>query len=62
MLMLLLSVYNIIGQKVGELVNSEMPAGVHSVLFNASKLSSGIYFYELKAGSYTAVKKMELLK
>ena len=57
-----LSVYNIIGQKVAELINSEMPAGIHSVTFNAKNLSSGIYFYELKAGAYTSVKKMELLK
>ncbi len=57
-----LSVYNVLGQKVAELVNSELPAGIHSVSFNASNLSSGIYFYELKAGTYTSVRKMELLK
>ncbi len=57
-----LSVYNVLGQKVAELVNSELPAGIHSVSFNASSLSSGIYFYELKAGTFTSVRKMELLK
>ena len=57
-----LSVYNVLGQKVAELVNSELPAGIHSVSFNASNLSSGIYFYELKAGTFTSVRKMELLK
>ncbi|MGB8318679.1 MAG: T9SS type A sorting domain-containing protein, partial [Ignavibacteriaceae bacterium] len=57
-----LSVYNVIGQKAAELINSVLPAGIHDVTFNASRLSSGIYFYELKAGAYSSVKKMELLK
>jgi hypothetical protein len=57
-----LSIYNVLGQKVAELINSELPAGIHSVSFNANNLSSGIYFYELKAGTYTSVRKMELLK
>ena len=57
-----LTVYNIIGQKVAELINSDLSAGFHNVIFNAVNLSSGIYFYKLKAGSYSSVKKMELLK
>ena len=57
-----LSIYNIIGQKVSELINSQLSAGVYNILFNADNLSSGIYFYELKAGSYSSIKKMELLK
>ncbi len=57
-----LSVYNIIGQKIAELVNSQLSAGIHNIMFNANRLSSGIYFYEIKAGVYSAVKKMELLK
>ena len=56
------TVYNIIGQKVAELINSDLSAGFHNVIFNAVNLSSGIYFYKLKAGSYSSVKKMELLK
>ena len=57
-----LTVYNIIGQKVAELINSDLSAGFHNVIFNAVNLSGGIYFYKLKAGSYSSVKKMELLK
>ena len=57
-----LSVYNVIGQKVSELINSDLPAGLHNVMFDASGLSSGIYFYKLKAGNYSGVKKMDLLK
>ena len=41
------TVYNIIGQKVAELINSDLSAGFHNVIFNAVNLSSGIYFYKL---------------
>ena len=57
-----LSVYNVLGQKLFDLVNSELSAGIHNVKFDAENLSSGIYFYKLKAGSYTDIKKMLLLK
>ncbi len=57
-----LSVFNILGQRIAELVNAELTVGIHNVLFKANNLSSGIYFYELKAGEYSAVKKMQLLK
>jgi hypothetical protein len=57
-----LTIYNIIGQKIAELINSDLSAGIHNIFFNGDKLSSGIYFYKLKAGLYTDVKKMELLK
>ena len=57
-----LSVYNILGQKVAALINQPMSAGVHSVQFNASNLSSGIYFYKLSAGENSKVMEMELLK
>ena len=57
-----LTVYNIIGQKAAELINSELAAGIHNIVFDAAGLSSGVYFYELKAGAYSAVKKMEVLK
>ena len=58
----MLSVYNVLGQKLFDLVNSELSAGIHNVKFDAENLSSGIYFYKLKAGSYTDIKKMLLLK
>ncbi len=57
-----ISIYNLLGEKVSELVNSEFSAGIHNVKFNASKLASGIYFYNIKAGEFTQTRKMMLLK
>jgi hypothetical protein len=47
---------------VATLVNEEKPAGNYEVEFNASGLSSGIYFYKLQAGSFVETKKMILLR
>jgi hypothetical protein len=58
----LLSVYNILGQKVFEILNDRLTAGAYAVDFDAAHLSSGIYFYELKAGNLSQVKRMTLLK
>ena len=58
----LLRVYDILGNEVATLVNEEKPAGNYEIEFNASKLSSGVYFYQLKAGNYINNKKMILLK
>lgn len=60
--MVILKVYNMLGQEVGTLINREMAAGSYKVDFNASKLSSGVYFYTIQAGNFTATKKMMLLK
>lgn len=57
-----LKVFNVIGQEVATLINGPMDAGSHVVNFNAANLASGIYFYQLKAGSQIAIKKMVLLK
>jgi hypothetical protein len=57
-----LKVYDILGNEVGALVNESKPAGTYEVEFNASNLSSGIYFYKLQAGSFTQTKKMILMK
>ena len=57
-----LTIFNILGQRVGTLVNSQLEAGPHSVKFNASNLASGVYFYRLEAGSFQSNKKMLLLK
>lgn len=59
-----LSVYNLLGQKVASLFSSEqMNGGKHSVRFDASQLSSGMYLYRLEAGtSYTKTLSMMLLK
>jgi Secretion system C-terminal sorting domain len=55
-------IFNILGQEVKTLVSENEAPGNYSVRFNASDLSSGIYFYSLRAGNYFQVKKMILLK
>lgn len=57
-----LKVYDISGREVASLVNSQMNAGQHLVNFDASNLSSGIYYYKLSAGSFTQTNKMILMK
>ncbi len=57
-----LTVYNTLGQEVATLVNNVVTAGQHTINFNATNLSSGIYFYRITAGNYVDVKKMNLLK
>jgi Secretion system C-terminal sorting domain len=57
-----LKVYNTLGEMVAELVNEQREAGSYSVVFNASNLTSGIYIYRLRTSSFSANKKMTLLK
>jgi hypothetical protein len=57
-----LEVYDVLGNEVATLVNEEKPAGSYEVEFDASGLSSGIYFYKLSAGEYTDSKKMVIIK
>ncbi len=62
-----LNIYNVLGQKVVEVLNSNLPAGVHSIKFNASNLNSGIYFYKLEAkgidgSTFNSTQKMVLTK
>jgi hypothetical protein len=57
-----LKVYDVLGKEVAALVNEEKPDGEYEVTFDASGLSSGIYFYRLTAGNYTSVKKLILAK
>jgi hypothetical protein len=57
-----LKVYDVLGNEVATLVNEEKPAGSYEVEFDASGLSSGIYFYKLQAGSFIDTRKMLLLK
>lgn len=57
-----LSVYNMLGEKVSELANSNMSAGNYSVTFDATNFSSGIYFYRISVGDYIEIKKMMLVK
>ncbi len=57
-----LEIYNIIGQRVAELVDGNLSAGRHTVSWDASDAASGVYFYKLTAGEKVVTKKMNLLK
>ena len=57
-----LEVFNMLGQKVAELVNTTQAAGKYSVQFDAAGLSSGVYLYQLRAGNYFETRKMMLIK
>ena len=57
-----LKVYNILGSEVATLLNGTVEAGSYDIQFDASNLSSGVYLYELRAGNFTQIKKMNLIK
>jgi Secretion system C-terminal sorting domain/CARDB/BNR repeat-like domain len=57
-----LKVYDILGREVATLVNEVKQAGIYDINFNATNLASGIYFYKIKAGDFSAIKKMVLVK
>jgi hypothetical protein len=57
-----LTVYNVLGQQVAALVKGREGAGYHEVVFDASGLSSGMYFYRLTAGEFTDVKRFGVMK
>lgn len=57
-----LSVFNMLGQEVSTLLQSEMNAGSHFVNFDASQLSSGVYVYRLEAVGQVITRKMTLVK
>ena len=57
-----LAVYNMLGEEVATIVNTTQIAGRYEVIFNASKLSSGVYVYRIEAANFIASKKLILLK
>ena len=57
-----LKIYNVLGNEIATLVNEEKPIGNYEIEFDASSLSSGVYFCKLQAGSYVETKKMVLMK
>jgi len=57
-----IDVYNVAGQKVDTIVNEFMDAGSHSVVWDASDFSAGVYFYTVKSGDFSKTMKMTLLK
>jgi hypothetical protein len=57
-----LKVFDVLGNEVANLVNEELAAGSYKVQFDASSLTSGIYFYQITTSSYSDTKKMNLIK
>jgi hypothetical protein len=57
-----LKVYNVLGDEIVTLVDENKSAGSYQVDFNASSLTSGVYFYQLKSGSHLETRKMILMK
>jgi hypothetical protein len=57
-----LKVYDVLGKEISTILNQNLTAGTYETDFDGSKLSSGVYFYRLTAGSYTEMKKMMLVK
>jgi len=57
-----LNVYNILGEKVGEIVNTKLEAGKYSYSWDAENIATGMYIYELRTDKFVSVKKMLLLK
>lgn len=57
-----LKVYDMLGMEVSTLVNEFKAAGEHAIEFNASNLPSGMYIYQLRAGEYSSIRKMMLLR
>ncbi len=57
-----IKVYNIVGQEIETLVDGTMPAGLHETVWQPNGLASGVYFYKMKAGEYTKIRKLILLR
>ncbi|MFA6540480.1 MAG: phospholipase D-like domain-containing protein [Bacteroidota bacterium] len=60
--MVTLSIYDVLGREITSLVNGDLNAGSYSVQWNASSLSSGVYFYRLQSGNFVETKKLLLQK
>jgi hypothetical protein len=57
-----LVVFNILGEKVAVLINQVMAAGYHNYHFNGKELSSGVYYYAIRAGDFSQNRKMILMR
>jgi hypothetical protein len=57
-----LTIFNMLGQKVAELLNGDVEAGYHEVQFNAARLASGVYFYRLQTPGFVQTRKLLLVR
>jgi hypothetical protein len=60
--LVLLKVYDVLGNEIATLVNEEKQPGTYEIKYDASGLTSGIYFYKLLVGNYNQTRKMILMK
>ena len=57
-----LAIYDMTGREIATLVNNRLSAGNHQYDWNASSFASGVYFFKITAGSFSEVRKMNLIK
>jgi hypothetical protein len=55
-------VYDVLGREVATLANEELLPGMYEVIFNATGLAGGVYYYQLRNGGYTETKHLLLLR
>ncbi len=55
-------VYNVLGEKVANLVNTNVKAGIYDISFDATNIASGMYIYRMESGDFVSIKKMMILK
>ncbi|MBK7629441.1 MAG: T9SS type A sorting domain-containing protein [Ignavibacteriales bacterium] len=57
-----IKLYDVLGNEVTTLVNEQKQAGRYEMLFNASNIASGVYYYQINSGSFTQTRKLVLMK
>ena len=60
--LVVIKVYDVLGNELATLVNEEKPAGTYEIEFSASSLESGMYIYRMQAGNFVHIKKMLIIK
>ena len=57
-----ITIYDIVGRKIAELINKKQQAGYHTVIWNGNQNASGIYFVKMEAGDFISTQKLMLVK